>query len=143
MVTKLLKRIQKYSTVRITVCGVGLDAIVADTAVKRMVGLMHRDSLQAGTCMLFTLKSPSLEGIWMRNMRFPIDVLWVDGSGRVVDTASGLRPAHGLDFRTYYPRTPASYVIELQAGFIRRHHVAVGGRVGLPLRASGRRGGSG
>ena len=109
--------------------GIRLKALVADTPMKRMIGLMYRKTLGRDRCMLFVFGSEGRYGIWMRNMRFGIDVIWLDKQKRIVHVERALAPARGFDFRTYYPDTASSYVIELASGFTDRNDIRKGMRV--------------
>ena len=122
--------LQKRQVYKRVVVRVGSDELVADlsdTFVKRMLGLMYRDGLEKGSCMLFDFHSMGRYGIWMRNMRFPIDVLWVGEDMHIVDTlALAKRCGSIFRCRTYMPSAPARYVIELPAGYIDDKGVATG-----------------
>ena len=59
-------------------------AFIADSDVERKRGLSGRPNLVDGTGMLFVFKESGEHGIWMKDMRFPIDILWLDERLRVV-----------------------------------------------------------
>jgi hypothetical protein len=118
---KLLR--PRYRTVKVTFRGRAIRAYLADSSVKKMFGLMFRERLEDGMGMLFALGSESRmgAGIWMLNMRFSIDVVWMDRNGKVVDVAENLKPCTSmLRCRTYIPRSKAKYVLELNSGTARR-----------------------
>ncbi|MEM0150032.1 MAG: DUF192 domain-containing protein [Candidatus Micrarchaeaceae archaeon] len=122
-----LQKRQVYKRVRIRIGNDELVAELSDTFVKRMIGLMYRDGLEKGLCMLFDFHSKGRYGIWMHNMRFPIDVLWIGEDMQIVDTlAFAKRCGSLLRCRTYRPSSPARYVIELPAGYIDEKGVAAG-----------------
>ena len=80
-----------------------------------------------GSCMLFRFGSPGYHALWMHNMRFPIDVLWLDEKGVVVDLKENLKPCKSmLDCPQFSPRKEASYVMELNAGEIKRSKLRAG-----------------
>ncbi|HVC57985.1 MAG TPA: DUF192 domain-containing protein [Candidatus Acidoferrales bacterium] len=111
-----------------------LDALVADTFVKKMIGLMFRDGLPSGGCMLFAFDYSSRQGIWMRNMKFPIDIVWLDEKKRITGMKSGTKPANGFfDFTTYYPGSPSKYIIELPSGFLSRNKVGKNSKVSFKI----------
>ena len=87
---------QKYKTRTISIKGKKFGAIIADTTIKRMIGLMFREGIRSNSCMLFIFRTEGFHAIWMHNMLFPIDVAWVDGKERIVDTAEGLKPCNSL-----------------------------------------------
>lgn len=88
---------------------------VADDDAERALGLGQRDSLGQGIDgMLFILPNASQAGIWMKDMRFSIDIIWLDQDFKIVDIAKRVSP--NTYPQTFTPRTPANYVVELAAG---------------------------
>lgn len=126
-ILRFLQGRQRYRSVRLRLPGGTARALVADTAIKRMIGLMYRQSLEGDTVMLFVFPREGRHGIWMRNMRFSIDVLWLDSRMRIVDIRKGLNPCRSMArCRTYYPKADAAYVVEGIAGFAAQHSLVVG-----------------
>jgi uncharacterized membrane protein (UPF0127 family) len=79
--------------------------------------------------MLFIFGSPGYPAIWMHNMRFPIDIAWLDEKGVVVDARAGLKPCRSMfACPQYSPKAEASYVIELNAGEMKRGKIKAGSR---------------
>ncbi len=130
MLSKIWKSSQKYGTIPISIGTKSLSAKVADSFAKRSLGLMHEKTLKKNNCMLFIFPFAQRYGIWMRNMLFPIDILWLDDEKKIVDYREKVQPAKGaFDFRTYFPKREARYVIELPAGFIRSSRVSASTKV--------------
>ena len=96
-------------------------AIMADSVLKRMLGLMFRDSLEKDTVMFFDFKEIAKHGIWMLNMRFPIDTIWVSEKLGIVDLINDISEASGM--RVYRPAKDARYLIEANAGFINKNKI--------------------
>ena len=107
-------------------------AEVAEDRETRARGLSGRAALPDGRGMLFVFESPGRYGIWMRNMQFSIDIIWMR-DGRVVDVARSVpAPAPNTPEFTlpvYEPREEASHVLEAPAGFVQKHNIAVGSLV--------------
>jgi len=110
----LLEKNYKHKTLYIN--GKAFDALVADTSAKRAIGLMFRRSLKNNECMLFEFSGEARYGIWMHNMYFSIDIIWLDSRMRVVDIVREAKPCRLLDCKTYLPKGDAKYVVELKAG---------------------------
>lgn len=55
-------------------------------------GLMFRESLEEGRGMLFIFEREGYHAFWMKNVRFPIDILWLDESFTVVHIAASVPP---------------------------------------------------
>jgi uncharacterized membrane protein (UPF0127 family) len=102
----------------------------------RALGLMFRPSLAPDRGLLFVFERSDFHGIWMKNCRFPIDILWLDGEGRIVHVQEGAPPCpKELEDRcpVYSPLRRAAYVVELNAGQARREGAIVGGAVSFSL----------
>ncbi len=121
---------QRYRTADISVRGKVLHAMVADSFVKQMIGLMFRQRMGKDACMLFIFSREARHGIWMRNMRFPIDIMWLDSGRRIVDFVEMAMPTSKS---VYKPDGNAKYVLEVNAGFIKRNRIKKGDAVRAAL----------
>lgn len=99
----------------------------------RAMGLMFRPSLPRDRALLFVFEQPGFHGIWMKNCRFPIDILWLDESRKVVHLAERVPPCKTKECPSYHPMQAASYVIEMNAGQARREQAVVGSTVTFAL----------
>jgi uncharacterized membrane protein (UPF0127 family) len=100
----------------------------------RAMGLMFRPSLPLDHGMLF--EQPDFHGIWMKNCKFAIDILWLDASHKVVHLSEKVPPCtakEDANCEVYYPIARASYVVELNAGQARREKALVGTTVAFKL----------
>ena len=88
--------------------------VVADSEGRRK-GLMGRQSLPDGRGLLMVLPRPTAAGVWMKNMQFALDVVWLDAGGRVIERAM-LQPCRQPECPIYWPNQPASYILEIGAG---------------------------
>ena len=123
MLNFIRKRLS-YTERQISVGGVELSAIIADSFLKRMIGLMYRETLEEGKCMLFTFPSESMLGIWMKSMKFPIDVIWLDSDLKIVSIMESLPPCDKIFCKTYYPSSKSMYVIEFNSGFVKKNNIS-------------------
>src|SRR5206468_10266263 len=72
----------------------------------RQMGLMFRPSLPLDHAMLFIFEQPDFHGIWMKNCKFPIDIVWLDAEARVVHVAPKVPPCAAKEDKAcpvYYP----------------------------------------
>ncbi len=102
---------------------------VADTEAEREKGLGERDGLGQNTGMLFDFKENKKWKIWMLNMRFPIDIIWLDANGKIVHIKKNATPDSFPN--VFIPETPATYVVELNSGAIDKTGVKLGDSVRL------------
>src|SRR5512137_3197096 len=98
---------------------------LADTPAKRERGLMFRKELPDGQGMLFLFDEEEEHTFWMKDTLIPLDMIFVDGAGKVTDIVANARPL------TLEPRTggPAKMVLEVPGGWARAHDVRVGDRM--------------
>jgi hypothetical protein len=104
---------------------------VARSSVEQVRGLSGRSDLKPGHGMLFVYDRAQPVTIWMKDMRFPLDILWIRG-GRIVKIekrAPPLKP-HGPE-RTY--TATADQVLEVPAGFTDRERIHLGDTVRASL----------
>lgn len=97
---------------------------VADTPSEREQGLSGHAPLLEGEGMLFVFDTDDSWGIWMKDMLFPIDIVWANAEGRVVTVVANADPASYPQI--FYPTVPARYVVELPAGYAGRNAIAEG-----------------
>jgi hypothetical protein len=90
-----------------------LQAQVASTDSQRKTGLGGQTGLAADGGMLFVFQSDAKWGIWMKDMNFHIDVVWLNSGKQVVDIVKNISP--DTYPQVFTPELPARYVIELPA----------------------------
>ncbi len=111
--------------------------LMAVTPEERAQGLSGRPSLPLDWGMWFDLGQPTVSSFWMREMRFPLDMVWIDASLRVVEVTHEVPvPAPGTpeqELPLYNAgSTPVRYVLEINGGLAREMGIAPGQPVRLP-----------
>lgn len=118
------------TTLPTTVISIGKTTIeveLASTEAEREQGLSGRTSLSDGQGMFFVFDTEGVWGIWMKDMRFSLDILWADTNGIIVTIERDVSPASYP--KSFYPNVPAAYVLEVPAGFTKAHGIAVGQKI--------------
>lgn len=87
----------------------------AKTPSQQQIGLGGRDCIGSNHAMLFSFARPGQYAIWMKNMKFPIDIAWIDTNHKVVGLEKKVEPSTYPD-RFINKEKFAQYVLELQAG---------------------------
>lgn len=82
---------------------------VADNITSRAKGLSGRDSLCPHCGMIFIYQKEGIYPFWMKNTHFPLDIIWLDKNGKIVDIKQG-QPKNLSILKN---KTPAQYIIEL------------------------------
>jgi uncharacterized membrane protein (UPF0127 family) len=91
-------------------------AEVADTATARQKGLSGRSCISQNEGMLFVFGQPGTYGFWMKDMKFPIDMIWISSAHNAVVVEENVLPSTYPGSRFINPQDkPAQYVLELQA----------------------------
>ena len=97
---------------------------IADTREKRGLGLSGRPQLADGEGMLFVFPSSGKYPFWMKDMNFPLDIIWIDEHHTIVYIAPFLTPE---SYPTAYaPEGNAQYVLEVSAGTAAAKGMVVG-----------------
>jgi len=99
---------------------------IAATPESRAQGLMYRESLADGRGMLFLFPKPSVEGFWMKNCNFPIDIVWMDAARKVIFVSAHTPPCKEDPCPTYGPKTESFFVLEIPDGAAAKEKVVVG-----------------
>ncbi len=101
----------------VELAGQRLRVTLADTPSEQAAGLSNRPSLDADEGMLFRFDKPSILSFWMKEMRFPIDIIWIRDRVVVDVTKEAEIPTSGRPLRIYRPAEAADTVLEVRAGF--------------------------
>jgi len=116
----------EYSTVIID--GHSFLVEVADSPGERALGLSGRESLDEDCGLLFVFEKPGIYGFWMKDMKFPIDIIWINGD-EVVYALSDLSPSSYPS--VFNSPSMADKVLEVKAGTAERLGVAGGDKVSV------------
>jgi uncharacterized protein len=103
---------------------------LAETPGQMEQGLMFRRSLGSDAGMLFDFKQPTVATMWMRNTLIPLDMLFVDQRGLIVNIAQRAVPESD---QTIAAVKPVRAVIELNGGTTERLGIKPGDRVLYPI----------
>lgn len=104
---------------------------IADTDAARTLGLSGRSAIDKQKGLLFMFPETDYHGMWMKDMRFSIDIVWIGEDLKVVDIAKGVSPETYP--RVFRPKVPALYVLEVNSGYVDLIGINVGQTVRLPL----------
>lgn len=87
---------------------------IADTDAERNLGLSGRAILENGHGLLFIFDTSSKYGFWMKDMRFPIDIVWIDENWRIISVTRNVAPETYP--KVFEPERAIRYALELNAG---------------------------
>jgi len=110
-----------------------LHVLIADSIYRQQKGLSGRTSISPYDGMVFPFSLLGKHAFVMRNMNFPIDIIWLK-KGEVVDYAPNVQiePDHNEStYIRYTPRTDDDMVLELPAGWAQAHDLRIGDKMTL------------
>jgi uncharacterized membrane protein (UPF0127 family) len=94
-------------------------------------GLMFRPSLDQDRGMLFLFEVDRVPSFWMKHTMIPLDLLFLDGKGAIVDLVENAQPCAAEPCPQYIPSRAVSAVLEVSAGTATRHGLAIGDRIAV------------
>lgn len=97
---------------------------VADSDEERIKGLSGSDPLPANHGLLFIFNADGYPAIWMKDMNYAIDIIWIDREGTIVSIAPSVQPDSYPQI--FKPAQPARYVLEMKAGYVDERNVQAG-----------------
>ena len=116
----------KYSmpTTRIICNNNHFVAYIARSEEEITDGLSVFDYLKHNEAMIFVFNHPDKYYFWMKGMKFPIDIVWFDENGKVVDVVENLSPDSYP--QSFYPKDNALYVVEFNSGVYKNIKINIG-----------------
>ena len=100
---------------------------VAHTAEQREMGLSGTSSLDPYVGMLFVFPEEGQYSFWMKDMNYPIDIVWISAQKKIVHIESAVQPK---DFpKTYVSQDKALYVLELPQGNAQQKGLLIGASI--------------
>ncbi len=109
---------------------VGEDAViveVVDSAEERIKGLSGKESLEPNQGMFFIFDEPDYHSIWMKDMNFSIDIIWINDQDEIVYIEQNVSPETYP--KSFVPKQKALYVLEVNAGFVKKSGIQVGDQI--------------
>ena len=104
--------------------------LLAETSAQQIKGLSDREKLDQDTGMLFVFPQKAPYSFWMKNMKFAIDIIYIDDD-TIVDIFNNV-PLPQADINplpTYSPQADANYVLEINANLSKKYGFKVGDKV--------------
>jgi uncharacterized protein len=102
----------------------------------RSKGLSGVDSLPLNEGMLFVFDKSAIYTFWMKDVKFSIDIIWIDKDKKVVhivESALVEESKKDSELQMYRPNEQAKYVLEVNAGLLKLHNIKIGDAVNFEL----------
>lgn len=123
-----------YSEKNIVIGNQNIKAIIADDICKQDLGLSGNNGLKNNQGMFFVFTKDGSYGFWMKDMKYPLDMIWINSSLQIVGIEKNISPDtyNATDTKkseilgeSYW----AQYVFELPAGFSDKNNVKIGDKI--------------
>ena len=111
----------------VKIAGQSVKVDLALTPLEQEQGLSGRTELGPNEGMLFVFDTPGKYSFWMKDMLFPIDMIWLAPDSRVVYVKKDARLESYPE--SFTPDEEAKYVLEVESGFADKYNLQVGDRV--------------
>jgi len=105
---------------------------LADNEATRTQGLSGTTYLAPQNGMLFVFDEVGYHGIWMKDMNYALDILWLDEQRAIVHMDENVMPESYATRQIFRPQQPARFVLELPAGSVAQFDLAVGQVATIP-----------
>ncbi len=96
-------------------------------------GLMFREFMPKNSGMLFIFPDEVKRTFWMKNTLIPLDIIFISKDKKIVDIKENFEPCLGsqMSCPSYFPTSPAMYVLEVNAGIVKENGLEIGDDVEL------------
>lgn len=115
--------------------GTTIEVQLADQATEQERGLGGLNTMKETQGFLFLFRTPSRDAFWMKDMKFPIDIIWIHDDIVVDSKENAPVPIGPIPEEIYIPEADAETVLELTAGSVARHGLKNGTRLDIRLPA--------
>lgn len=134
VVFMLLREVEKPEYVDVSIGDVTFTAELAANEARRAKGLGGRQSLGENEAMLFKFSGNGFHSFWMKDMVFPIDIIWIQDTVIVDIQKDAAIPISQDDSQIYTPENQANNVLEINAGLVERYGFKIGDLVVIQSR---------
>lgn len=89
-------------------------------------GLMFVEDLDIDSGMLFVYDNPSIVSFWMKNVLFPLDIIFIDENFKIVNIEEASvenNISENEDFKRYFSLLPVKYVVEINQGLCKNYGI--------------------
>ncbi len=134
-VTNPREQVEEGKT-RVRVKSLDVTAEIAATDKEKKKGLSERESLPISEGMFFVYDRMAIYTFWMKDVQFPIDIIWIDEDKKIVYIAQNAQPEpdkNDGELKRYRPSGESQYILEINAGLAAANGLAIGDGVDFEL----------
>ncbi|MFH1564975.1 MAG: DUF192 domain-containing protein [bacterium] len=105
-----------------------ITADVVETPEEQIQGLSGREKLGENEGMLFVYFDKEIRTFWMKDMLFPIDIIWI-ADNKIIDISENLLIPENGNIKRATSKEGINYVLEVNAEFVKDNDLKVGDEV--------------
>ncbi len=113
----------------VSIKDLSIDAEIASTTDSQTKGLSDRANLPTGRGMLFIYDDESSRSFWMKNVSFPLDIIWIDSNYKIVGIDRNIQTELGKsdsELAHYGQAFQSQYVLEINGGTASKNNIQIG-----------------
>lgn len=126
VLTVLIMMINEKQNARVCFNSNCFNARLAITNEERKKGLMHIDAIKDNEGMLFINEKEDIYPFWMKNVKFPLDIIWINEDKKVVFISENSKPCFDDNCPHIDPGVKAKYILEINAGLSKKIGLGIG-----------------
>lgn len=115
---------KKSNIISATLHNEKLQLAVADTTALQTQGLSGQKNLAENAGMIFVFRNSGMHQFWMKDMLFPLDIIWFDERHKIVSIKENVSPESYPE--AFGPLLQSKYVLEVNAGYVKKHNIKIG-----------------
>ncbi len=126
------EQIKKQNVKTLKIGEITLNVKIANTNAERIKGLSGKKSLGENEGLLFIFKKEDYHGIWMKNMKFPIDIAWINKDKKIIYIENNVSPdTYPKVFYAFKNNLPmlSFYILETKANFFEKYEIKTGNKL--------------
>jgi uncharacterized membrane protein (UPF0127 family) len=119
--------LQNNKSTQILVKGQNFNVELAQTSQEKQIGLSNTNSIAENEGMLFLFDEADYYSFWMRDMKFPIDIIFINGNKVTTIISNALPPSKtNGSLTTFQPKIKSDKVLEVNAGIAKKYNIQEG-----------------
>lgn len=120
------KNVQKISDTKkeIYIKNIKLTVDIADEPYEQTRGLSGRKYIAKDEGMIFIFTRSLIPAFWMKDMKFALDIIWIDSKNTIVGIEKNVLPETFP--KTFAPPSPVKYVLEVNSGWSDKNKIRQG-----------------
>ncbi len=125
----------KINSSSVTIKNLNINVDLAQTSDQQAKGLSIKNTLNENEGMLFIFDTLKKHSFWMKDMKFPIDIIWINSNHEIVYIEKNIQPCIFFPICTSYsPPEDSKYVLEVTSNYTTKNNINIGDDVDFNIK---------